>query len=225
MAALVRLCVRGDDADALHFDAVKRGALFAAAAIGGRNGSDFLQDIVAGYQVAEGGVLMVQKAGIPVADEELATSRIRAGGAGHGNHAANVGFIVKFSFDFVAGVAGSGHAAGTFFGVGATTLDHETFDDPVESSAIVEFFVGEFFEVFDRFGCDIRPEVEGHFAEGGFDDGLFVRSAHGKAASKPVEFIQGKSNSGFHFGVWPLVNWVFSDARCLISTTMQLLRF
>ena len=176
----------GDNADALHFDAVDRGALFAATTVGRGNGGDLLKDVVAGDQLAERGVLFVEEAGVAVADEKLATGRIRAGGTGHRDDAAHVGFGVELGLHLVAGVAGAGHSTCALFGVGAAALDHKTLDDAVKRGAIVEFLVGEFLEVFDRLWRDVGPEGEGHFAEGGLDDSLFSGGAHGKRVSKPA---------------------------------------
>ena len=86
---------------------------------------------------------------------------------------------VELGLDLVAGVAGAGHAARALFGVGAAALDHEALDDAVERGAVVEFLVGELLEVFDGLGRDVGVEFDGHFAEGGLDDGLFFGSAHG----------------------------------------------
>ena len=98
-----------------------------------------------------------------------------------------MGLFVELGFDLVAGVAGAGHSLGTLFGVGATALDHETLENAVKCGAVVETFAGEFFEILDVLRCDVGPEGEGHFSEGGLDDGVFGRcgSAHG-SRSEPV---------------------------------------
>ena len=153
--------------------------------MGGGDVGDFLKNFVTADDLTKRGVLLVEEAGIAVADKKLATGGIGAGGAGHREDAAHVSLGVEFGLHFVTGIAGAGHAARTLFGVGATALDHETLDDAVKCGAVVKFVVGELFEVFDRLGGDVGPEGDGHFAVGSLDDGLFDGSAHGKRASKP----------------------------------------
>src|SRR5690606_8092680 len=75
----------GDDLDALHLDAVDGRALFAAAAVLGRDGGDLFQHAVTGGELTEGGVLAVEETGLAVADEELAAGAVGMGGAGHGD--------------------------------------------------------------------------------------------------------------------------------------------
>jgi hypothetical protein len=131
-----------------------------------RRGRDFFEHVVAFDQFAEGGVLMVQLSRIAVADEKLASGGIGILGTGHGDHAANVGMVVEFRGDFVAGIAGAPHGfLRRIFGEGIAALDHEAFDDAVETGSIVKTFFREVGEIFDVTGRDIRPKFENHFAD------------------------------------------------------------
>ena len=108
-----------------------------------------------------------------MADEELGTSGVGIGGTSHRDNPTLVGLVVELGFDLIAGATSAGHTALAGLGVGATTLDHETLDDPVEGGAVIETFPGEFFEVRNRLGCDFGPESDSEIAVGGLDDGLF----------------------------------------------------
>ncbi len=57
-------------------------------------------------------------------------------------------------------VSGAAHAGS--FRIAA--LNHEAFDDAVKSQPVVEFFVRELFEVFDRDRRDVRIKLAGHDA-------------------------------------------------------------
>lgn len=143
------------DGDALHLNTFDRCAVFTA---GGRERGDLLEHGVAGSQLTEGGVLAIEETGFAVADEELAASAVRIGGASHGKHSANVRLLVELGIYFVTRIAGAGHALGAFFGVRAAALDHEALDDTVEGRAIVKAIAGEFLKVRDGLRCDVGPE-------------------------------------------------------------------
>ena len=116
----------------------------------GRQVGDALEHVVAGDELAEGGVLAVEKLGVAVADEKLAAGRVGVGRARHRDDAAHVGLGVELGLDLVAGAAGAGHAGLARLGVGAAALDHEALDDAVKRGAVIEALAGELLEIFDR---------------------------------------------------------------------------
>lgn len=178
---------RRDDLDALDLDAFDGRAFFTATATLRRNRGNTLEDVVSFDQLTKSGVLAVEELRIAVTKKELAAGRIRMSGARHRDHAANVRLGIELGLDLVTRITGARHSAFAFAGVGATALDHETFDDAMERGAIIKFLAREFLEVLDRFGRDVRPEGERHFTVGSLDDGVFRRrfgSAH-KRRSEP----------------------------------------
>ena len=142
----------------LDLNAVDGRALFAAAAIGGLNIRDFLQHVVATDQLAEGGVLTVQKARVAMADEELAAGAVGSGGAGHGDDAGRVGALAEFLRELVARVAGA-------VVVRVAPLHHEALDDAVEGEAVIKTHLGECYEVRDCFGGCIGIELDEAYCE------------------------------------------------------------
>ena len=136
-----------------------------------------VQNVIAFDQLAERGVLLVQKAGVTEADEKLAASRIRMLRTRHGKHAAHMGLVVELSLELFARAAGAPaffHAG--VFGQRIAALDHEAFDDAMKRGAIVEAFARKFLEILDGLGRDVRPEFHHHVACRGFDDCNFVRA-------------------------------------------------
>ncbi len=121
------------------------------------------------------GVLLVQKAGIAMTDEELRPSGIRVLRTRRGEDAAHMGFVVELGLDLVAGSARTPTALlGLVLGEMIAPLNYEALDDAVETGAVVETLFREFLEVFDVARRDVRPEFEDHFAFGGFEDSDFV---------------------------------------------------
>ncbi|MFM1944066.1 MAG: hypothetical protein RI897_3048 [Verrucomicrobiota bacterium] len=164
--------VEGHDFDAFDFDAFLGFAGFAAGAGADGCGGDFFEDVVTAEDLAEGGVFVIEEGGGTVADEELGSGGVGGCGAGHGEDAADVFAVIELGFDGVAGAAGAvGGFLGGVFGIGVTALDHEALHDAVEGGAVVEALFGEFFEVFDRIGCDVGPELDDHGSLGCFHDG------------------------------------------------------
>ncbi len=106
-----------------------------------------------------------------MADEELAAGAVRVAGAGHGQDALHVRAVVELGLHLVAGAAGAGHAAGADLGIGAASLNHEALDDAVEGRAVIELLAGQLEEVLHGARGDVRPELDGHVAEVGVDDG------------------------------------------------------
>ena len=189
----LRLSCR-DDADAFDRDALDRGAAFLAGA--GDRGEAF-KDVVTGAEFAESGVLLIEEAGVAVADEKLTASRVGMSGTSHRDDTADVGFGVEFGFNLVTRTARARHAAAADFGVGATALNHETFDDAVKRGAVIEALASKFLEIFNGLRRDVGPEGEGDFAIGGLDDRSFV-SVGGcthKAGNKACETISRKQIS------------------------------
>ena len=186
-----------NDLNTLDLNAIDWGAFFTAAAALSRDIRNPFQNVVTLDQLAERGVLTVQKLSVAVAEEKLAAGGIGMGRARHGNDAADVGLVIELGLNLVARSAGPRHPALAFAGVGAAALDHEPFDDAMESGPIVEFFASEFLEIFDCFRCDIWPEGEGHFTVGSLDDGVFrsgFGSAH-KRRSEPRAFQSRKNQN------------------------------
>ena len=63
--------------------------------------------------VAPGGVLVVEEAGVVEADEELAVAGIRAGRARHRHGAAHMRLLVELGLELLARAAGAGALAGS----------------------------------------------------------------------------------------------------------------
>ena len=147
------------DGDGVDDDGVVGTVVVAAGGVG-----DFVDDVLAGGDVAEDGVVVGGEGVVGVHDEELAAVGVGAG-VGHAEGSFSVGFggVAVFVFELVAGPAHSG--AG-----GVTALDHEAGDDAVEDDAVVEAVAGEDDEAVDGFGSIGGEEVAGDFAGGGVDD-------------------------------------------------------
>ena len=157
-----------DDGDAFEGDPIDRGALLATTTGLGGNVGELFQHIIARDELAEAGILVIQKFSVPVAEEKLRTRGIRVRGARHRDYAADVRFFVKLSLNFVAWITGAGHAGLAGLGVGATPLDHKALDDAVEGGAVVIAGAGKLFEILNGRGGDVGPESEGHFAVASF---------------------------------------------------------
>lgn len=151
------------------------GCVFFVVVVGfGGDVGELFEDVVIFYDLVEGGVLVIEEMGFVVVDEKLVVGGVGIGGVGYGDDVMDVGFGVEFGFDLVVGVVGVGYVGLVFFGVGVVVLDYEVFDDVVKGGVVIKFFVGEFFEVFDGFWCDVGLEGDGDFVVGGFEDGVFV---------------------------------------------------
>ena len=148
---------------------------------------DFLQNVFAGDDFAEGGIFVIQERRITVTNEELAPGAIWVGRPGHGEDALGVRTVIKLGFDLVPRAAGAGLAFAAGFGVRATALDHEAFDDAVESGLIVKSFAGELQEVVDGARGDFGPEFDSHVAGRGVDNrawgGGFIHGFGGRGAA------------------------------------------
>ena len=146
-------------------------------------GADFFQNVVAFDQLAERGVLMVEERRVAMTDEKLAAGGIGIVRAGHGNDAAHVRAVIELGLDLVTRPARAPQVfLARVLGQRVAALNHETFDDPVKTSAVIKAFLGEGFEILDGLGRDLGPEFDDHFTFGGVDDGDFVGvcgSAHG----------------------------------------------
>src|SRR5262245_24106489 len=76
--------------------------------------------------------------------------------------------VVKFSVDLVPRVACAVFVLlRDVFGLGIASLNHETFDDAMKGSAVIESLARQLLEVFHRFWRHIGPELGHHFARGG----------------------------------------------------------
>lgn len=79
-------------------------------------------------------------------DEELAAAGVTPR-MGHRERTRHVLPAVDLTVDHVPGTSGAGHAAGPLAAVGASTLRHETVDDPVKGQPVVEAFPRQFHEI------------------------------------------------------------------------------
>ena len=143
-------------------------------------GGNFFQNVVALDELAERGVLAVEKARIAMADEKLGAGGIGIIRARHREDAANVGLVVEFRLDLVAGAAGAPQILfGIVFRVGVAPLNHEILDDAMKAGAVVKALPGELLEIFDVAGRNIRPEFDNHFACAGVKNGNFAHKFWG----------------------------------------------
>ena len=79
---------------------------------------------------------------------------------GHGHGAGLVLLAINFAIDLIAGATGAGHATRTLAAVRASTLSHETGDDPVEGEAVIEAVLGQFHEIGHRVGSVGLKQLE-----------------------------------------------------------------
>src|SRR6266852_5581094 len=131
-----------DNSDAFDPLALDRSAFFATARHG-RDITELAEHLVASDQLAEGGVLTIEKLRVSQADEKLAARGVGVLRAGHGNGAAAMRALVELGLDRVAGAAGA--PARFRFWIArqrVPALDHETLDDAVKGGPIVEAFLG-----------------------------------------------------------------------------------
>src|SRR6266446_4032154 len=85
--------------------------------------------------------------------------------------------VVKLRLDLVTRAAGAPTAFHLrVLGQRVAALSHEAFDASMNSRAVVKALAGELLEIFDRFRRDVRPELNYHFAGGGFDNGNFIHN-------------------------------------------------
>ena len=130
--------------------------------------------IFRGHNTSKDGVHAIEMRGGGMGDEELAATGVFAG-MGHAQGAGGMLFWVTCSltFNVMTGAAGAGHAAGTFFRVGATALNHEVVDDAVEGESIIKTVLGQFDKIGDREGGGFTEKVEVDIAAIAVDDGLW----------------------------------------------------
>ena len=83
--------------------------------------------------------------------------------------------IIELGLDFVARIARAPFVfARRIFRERIATLDHETFDDPMKSRAIIESLLRQLLEVFDCLRRYIGPKLQDHFTGAGLDHGHFI---------------------------------------------------
>ena len=138
--------------------------VFAAAALPDRRGGQRFEHVVAVGQHAEDGVVGGQPRVRAVHDEPLAAVGVGAG-VGHGQGAPGVGAGHFLVGEAVAGPAGA-------VAPGASALDHEPVDDPVELVVFVEPLARQEDEVVDGPRGDLRQQFDGHIALVGLDHGV-----------------------------------------------------
>src|SRR5207247_6575946 len=90
-----------------------------------------------------------------------------------------MGAVIEFGFDFVTRSAFSIAAFfSRIFRVWIAALDHESLDDTMENCAVVKTRTRQFFEVLDRLGSSVVPELHDHIPFTRFDDCDFVGCIH-----------------------------------------------
>src|SRR5712692_1922743 len=138
-----------DDSDVFDPLALDRSAFFATTRHG-RDITELAEHVVASDQLAEGGVLTVEKLRVSQADEKLAARGVRVLRAGHGDGAAAMRAFAELGLDRVAGPSGAPAGIGLWIArQRVPALDHETLHNAVKGGAIVEAFFGEGLEIFD----------------------------------------------------------------------------
>lgn len=90
--------------------------------------------------------------------------------------------FVELGIDGVAGATSSVHVPGLVFGVGISTLDHESRDDAVESDSVIEAFGGELLEILGVSGGVFWEELDDDTTVVGLDDGDIVTVVRGSCA-------------------------------------------
>ena len=129
--------------------------------------------------LAERGILAVQMGSLLHHDEELAAGGVGAHGAGHGQHAP---VMLQVVLEAVAGeltLDGIARAAHTG-ALGATALDHEAGDHPVEDQPVIEAGLDQAHKVVDRIGGHLGIELGHHLAAVLHLDGHDGILSHGK---------------------------------------------
>ena len=106
--------------------------------------------------------------------------------------------VVEFGFDSVPWGACTGLSTGADFGVRTAALDHEAFDHAMEGGAIVELLAGELEEVLHGARGNVGPELDGHVAVVGVDDG--TRGAGSGGVFHLFFVIAGGKGQGGHDG-------------------------
>ncbi len=82
---------------------------------------------------------------------------------------------IKFGFDVVTGPALSVTIFLRWvFRIRVAALNHESFDDPMENSAVVEALARQLFEILDGIWRSVSPKLYHHVAFAGFNYCDFV---------------------------------------------------
>jgi hypothetical protein len=137
------------------------------------------EDVVSGDHVSNA-VYCPSRKGPPQADEELAASRI-----GSSERAIEITPRMCGRSLNSAGIAYPGSPVPQSFSCGllgewVAALNHEIAHHPVEAGAIAETGAGEFLEIGDGVGRDVRPEGNRQVAEGSLEKGdLLVGGGRG----------------------------------------------
>ena|GEM_PF-5590393 len=85
-----------------------------------------------------------------------------------------MGNFVKFRIYIVARATGAVQVARLIFGVGVSTLDHETGDDAVETSSGIEPIFGELLETCGVLGSVVGEEFYDNSTVVGVDNDDFI---------------------------------------------------
>ena len=130
---------------------------------GGGNAGDFIDDVLAGRDLAEDGVAptlrvrsrVVQEVVVDDVDEELGRRGVRGGRTGHGD-----GVLVVL--ETVGGFVFDRGAGGLLLHASfeAAALDHEALDDAMEDRAVVEAVADVLFEVGGTLGSVFVIELD-----------------------------------------------------------------
>ncbi|MFT4690604.1 MAG: hypothetical protein ACI9OD_002820 [Limisphaerales bacterium] len=153
--------------DADRFDPATgdRATLLTTASVCRFDISNETENVVTFAQTAEAGVLVVEECSIPEADKKLTPRAVRRLRASHGKHTAHMRTIVELGSDLVSRISRS--PAMLFLGIlrqRISALNHEPFHHAMKRGSVIESFIGEFLEILDRFGCNIRPEFQNYLA-------------------------------------------------------------
>ena len=113
----------------------------------GLDGSDLVDDVHSVDDLSEdgvcgrgAGVVVVEELVVNEVDEELGSTGVGSG-IRHGDCSPDVGMsLAELIIDLISGSTGT-------VALGASSLDHEVLDDPVEGESVVESIFGEFDEV------------------------------------------------------------------------------
>src|SRR5215470_6393497 len=118
---------------------------------------DAVDELHAGHDLAEHGVLAVEVRGRAVADVELAAGRVGVLAARHRHGATHVLLLVELRLDRVARAAGA-------VALRAAALHDEVGHDPVEVEAVVEALLRQGDEVLDGLRRVLREELDPNLA-------------------------------------------------------------
>jgi hypothetical protein len=163
------------DPNTLDHDPLRRLAHFTRVGFRHWRITNLCEDILALDQFAERGVLAIEPRNRRKTDKKLRTSRIGISASRHRYHAAIMGMMVEFRFDFVTRAPlPIALLFGRILRIRVSTLNHESFHDSVENGPIIKAIPGQLLKVLDCIRRGIGPELHDHFAFARFYHGNFI---------------------------------------------------